>query len=313
MGLTNGTENIGLYTATASSGNVYAAIGAYGKLTGEIKSPGTVTISDTSIGVTTEAIRSGMIADLKNATVETIPCKWFIQVATGVEESVDVTREIELNNPFSLLDYKWSEYEITNASWLLSNGQFNSGSTYVSVYNLLLEIYNGTVTKEGVSVKMSSEAYNDADFVLNTSDVTFRLPIKIDLAGDSIVSGLNLYFYVGETIQDANVIAASQVLTKVANCIDRTVKSDRETVVGWGMPDYSAPVIVSNPFTCPTDGYLKVFWNGNYTLKVDGVQQAAYEVGSGTTIGGHVFIPLSKGSVIESTISCKFYPCIGAK
>lgn len=256
---------------------------------------------------------------------EAIQYPYFIQVATGVEESVDVTREIELNNPFSLLDYKWSEYELNNASWLLSNGSFHSGTVYKAVYELLLKIQNSTVTKDGVSVKLSTEVYTDTDFVINTADTTFRLPIKVKLASGNKVagngmtlgltdgiknaglqvypgalgtsdaafgsslpntqatsgqfiaeeyigvttdpnysgietssSGLKLYFYVGETIQDANVIAASQVLTKVANCIDRTVKSDRETVVGWGIPDYSAIVLIQAPatgstFTVPYD------------------------------------------------------------
>lgn len=227
-----------------------------------------------------------------NASVqqEAVQYPYFIQVATGIETSVDVTREIELNNPFSLLDYKWSEYEITNASWLLSNGQFNSGATYVSVYELLLKIHNGTETKDGVSVKLSTETYTDTDFVINTTDTTFRLPIKVKLASGNRVAGngmalgltdgtnnfafqtypslselrtgtanfnqnvgtsgsyndrgtkltvgvttdhtksgietsangLYLYFYVGETIQDANVIAASNVLTDIANIGSRT-------------------------------------------------------------------------------------------
>jgi len=194
----------------------------------------------------------------------------------------------QLNNPFSLLDYKFSEYEITNASWLRSNGQYNSGTTYADVYNLLLQIYNGTVTKAGVSVKLSTETYADTDFVLNTSDTTFRLPLKVALAsGKAVVgnglslgltdgtsnfapygrngngydfmiasiegygksvgtagntfnqiatkvsagittdptksgietsaNGLYLYFYVGETVQDANLINAGQVLNDVAN------------------------------------------------------------------------------------------------
>ena len=95
----------------------------------------------------------------------------------------------QLNNPFSLLDYKFSEYEITNASWLRSNGQYNSGTTYADVYNLLLQIYNGTVTKAGVSVKLSTETYEDTDFVLNTSDTTFRLPLKVALASGKAVAG----------------------------------------------------------------------------------------------------------------------------
>ena len=234
---------------------------------------------------------------------EAIQYPYFIQVATGVEESVDVTREIELNNPFSLLDYKWSEYELNNASWLLSNGSFHSGTVYTSVYELLLKIYNGTENKEGVSVKLSTEEYSDTDFVLNTADTTFRLPIKVKLAsGNAVVgngmalgwtdgagnygapylekdstnrinngthcygqilpydedtvsgvqwsnngsvigittdptksgietssSGLYLYFYVGETIQDANVINASGVLSRVSKLSDSYIS-------GLGMP-----------------------------------------------------------------------------
>ena len=42
---------------------------------------------------------------------------------------------------------------------------------------LLNTFLNGTETKEGVSVKLSTEAYTDTDFVLNTANTTFRLPI----------------------------------------------------------------------------------------------------------------------------------------
>ena len=229
---------------------------------------------------------------------EAIQYPYFIQVATGVEESVDITREIELNNPFSLLDYKWSEYELNNASWLLSNGAFHSGTVYKAVYELLLKIYNGTETKEGVSVKLSTEAYEDTDFVLNTADTTFRLPVKVKLASGSAVvgngmtlgltngkdnfglvnqssvgavfnnnaygsnigastgtatgdvnigygvttdptksgietssSGLKLYFYVGETVQDANLINASKVLDLLAKLesYDYVVESKTST------------------------------------------------------------------------------------
>jgi hypothetical protein len=221
----------------------------------------------------------------------------------------------QLSNPFSLLDYKFSEYEISNASWLRSNGQYNSGTTYADVYNLLLQIYNGTVTKAGVSVKLSTETYEDTDFVLNTSDTTFRLPLKVALASGKAVAGngktlgltdgtnnyglqrdyysstgsynqahtgsygkdigasresytnsvtttlgitldstksgietsadgLYLYFYVGAVVQDANLINAGQVLNDVANLKNATNFSQlgKETIVGWGMPDYTAGV-----------------------------------------------------------------------
>lgn len=290
---------------------------------------------------------------------EAVQYPYFIQVATGVEETVNITTEIQLNNPFSLLDYKWSEYEITNASWLLSNGTFHSGSTYVSVYDLLLRIYNGTETKEGVSVKLSTETYGDTDFVLNTADTTFRLPNRTadDFVVDSYDDGTEwykvyksgwieqggvsntgetvnflksfantdysitgneklstttnpwantgfkamscttngfycylsntnnqaniattvswyacgkgaeipaskTYFYVGETVQDANIIAASNVLT---NAVMKNSSVDRETVVSWGMPDYSAGVGISSGYTATKKGiiYCYGYYGGN--------------------------------------------------
>ena len=328
---------------------------------------------------------------------EAIQYPYFIQVATGVEETVDVTREIELNNPFSLLDYKWSEYELSNASWLISNGAFHSGATYVAVYELLLKIKNGTETKDGVSVKLSTEAYEDTDFVINTTDTTFRLPIKVKLAsGNAVVgngmalgltdgidnfglslggtaggenyylvnsgnayggdlgvrttdwilpsqydvsggvttdptksgietssNGLKLYFYVGETIQDANVINASGVLTRVADLSD-------EYIVGLGMPDYSAGIAVStpveaSPFVAPCDGLYVVtglLSNTNATLTINGTISAyTFYMGSANRCNSALSVPLSKGDICywDRTFngffetSQQFYPFKGVK
>lgn len=255
----------------------------------------------------------------------------------------------QLNNPFSLLDYKYSEYALDNASWLLSNGQFNSGATYSAVYNLLLAIYNGTTTKAGVSVKLSTETYAGTDFVLNTSDTTFRLPLKVALAsGKAVVgngnamalttspstdpestaathyffespnnssltgnepyvttplpngttagtyggfensaliglspnptisgietsaSGLYLYFYVGETVQDANIIAAAGVLTDVADLKAHSIVETYVNGTSWyrvysdGWCEQGGR-FQSNDATNTTVTFLKPYKDTNYT------------------------------------------------
>lgn len=372
-----------------------ASVSKYGVADGKAQSTvwdsGSNTTTTDGIKTSTASLYFGdTYQDNAPVQQEAIQYPYFIQVATGVEESVDVTREIELNNPFSLLDYKWSEYELNNASWLLSNGQFNSGATYVSVYELLLKIHNGTETKDGVSVKLATEEYSDTDFVLNTADTTFRLPIKVKLAsGNAVVgngmalgltdgngnyygqtfasgtagsytsvvtsaynvnlpdtqssgtrptnntnlgittdptksgietssSGLKLYFYVGKTIQDANVIAASQVLTKVANGIDRTVATDRETVVGWGMPDFTASVTknANTLYTAEVNGWI--FAKGapaqgqSLTITIDGTSLLFAEQ---MNVNDSLFIPIAKGSTYIMTnlinFVAIFYPCKG--
>jgi hypothetical protein len=273
----------------------------------------------------------------------------------------------QLNNPFSLLDYKYSEYELSNASWLISNGQYNSGATYQSVYNLLLAIYNGTVTKAGVSVKLSTETYDDYDFVLNTGDTTFRLPIKVKLpnskgvAGNGMALGVTdgtnnagvyflpsgmayeapqtlvprtnyygasvgtsasyngetplsskiagittdatksgievkddssiyLYFYVGETIQDANIIAAAGVLTDVADLKAHYIVETYENGSSWyrvysdGWCEQGGIVSSVDYYNSKTISFAKTFSDTNYCLSITCKTNSNQVVNASTTL-----------------------------
>lgn len=85
--------------------------------------------------------------------------------------------KIEINIPYSLFDSKYSDIEVKNLSWLLSNGQWNSVKIYKEPYTKLYNIYKGTEKLEGISIKLSSETYNEYDFVLDLTEQTFRLPL----------------------------------------------------------------------------------------------------------------------------------------
>lgn len=112
----------------------------------------------------------------------------MVQLYTGVKEESNLVETIQLNNPFFFGLSKYFESSPNNASWLLSNGGFNSGTTYSAFYNWLLSIQNGTETVSGVSVKLSTEEYGDYDYVINTTDTTFRLPL---LNGDETLPDYN--------------------------------------------------------------------------------------------------------------------------
>ena len=123
---------------------------------------------------------------------EAIQYPWVIRLATGQETEVNIRNDIELNNPYTLFDSKYSETPLYNSSWLLSSSMYYSGTVYVTAYEALMVEYNSEVeagttvdlpagtkyTKRGLSVKLSTEEFTDFDFVLNTSDETFRLPLK---------------------------------------------------------------------------------------------------------------------------------------
>ena len=294
-----------------------------------------------------------------------------------VENAVEELSK-NLNNPFSLLDYKWSEYELSNASWLISNGTFHSGTVYKAVYELLLKIKNGAETKDGVSVKLTTEAYSNTDFVLNTSNTTFRLPINVKLAsGNAVVgngkvlgltngeanfslatrkttiqgydyalmagavgiygqsagstditswrnvsegvgvtkseknsgietssSGLKLYFYVGETIQDANIIVASQVLTEISK------KTDKVQAAEASMPStkYIDLTLGSSgtTYTAPANGWV-VFGKaasgaGQYINLSSGyTTNQVVSNASGNILS--IYIPVYKGKTFKANYS----------
>ena len=184
----------------------------------------------------------------------------------------------ELNNPFSLFDSKYSDHELNNLSWLKSEGQWNAKAVYPDAYDKLLKVYNGTETVEGLSVKLSTETYTDYDFVLNTANETFRLPLKT-LHSDDTVDSLSLYFYVGETVQNANLIDAGRIGEQLANKQDKLSRYPIEIsnkslmpswyVVysdGWCEQGSSNQIADTISATNKTVALLKKYKDANYTV-----------------------------------------------
>ena len=371
IGMTNGNVNFGLTQVSHNGIPIMTGnTGAYGQPVGPETSSQNIGWQY-NIGITTDPTKSGIEAQLSNNQTEQIKGTYFIQVATGSETEDNIINEIELNNPFSLLDYKFSEYELNNLSWLRSNGQWNSKAVYPAVYDLLLKIYNGTETKAGVSVKLHTEAYTDYDFVLNTAEETFRLPIKVKLASGKAVVGngmtlgltngtqnvglqlptggqshtitspnsygknigsnysqtygtgnltygvttdatksglelsdsdLYLYFYVGETVQNANLINAGRIEEKIADLIP----DNSSLISGYAMPSNRIVQLttgVSNTaYTAPANGYFRF----SSLASSSGQGWAYLSSSSGLTVqpsnspynGVNGFIPVKKGDVV---------------
>ena len=104
---------------------------------------------------------------------EAIQYPYVIVVNTGVEEAERPINNYQVNNVYS---YGMSQYykgDMNNLSWLKSVGQWNSGTVYSGMYNWLVEQVNAG--KSGFAA--STDRYTDYDFVINTTDQTFRLPL----------------------------------------------------------------------------------------------------------------------------------------
>ncbi len=115
---------------------------------------------------------------------EAVQYPYCIVVNTGVEESDRPINNYQVNNVYS---YGMSQYykgTMNNNSWLKSAGQWNAGTVYTGMYNWLLEQMNAGVS----GFVASTGEYTDYDFVINTADQTFRLPLlngSEDLPGDT--------------------------------------------------------------------------------------------------------------------------------
>ena len=327
----------------------------------------------------------------------------------------------ELNNPFSLFDSKYSETPVYNLSWLLSDGTYYSKSVYVTAYEALVvennsEIEAGTsvtlpsggnYVKRGLSVKLSTaEDITDFDFVINTTDETFKLPllngseINIDYSqgvpitsgyiapcngvvsggnnslrntsavlrindeivayawgGDVTQDGTNiyvkvskgdeitftnlntveastrnpvtffpaagnglLYFYVGETVQNANLIDAGRIaelFTTKQFATSASFPSDRYTNLSLGASN-------SN-YTAPADGYFvfdKSSTSSNQYVALfnttSGVRSSNMSAGGSNPMS--IFVPAKKNDTVNvqynaggNVIDFKFVYAEGAK
>ena len=314
------------------------------------------------------------------STLHIVPLKGngslFYKVGNAVQhlEVIDMLHQAELNNPFFYGMYQYFQTEPNNASWLASLNQWNSKGIYTDYYNWVLD--NANESKD--YFKLSTQEYTDYDWVVNTTDETFRLPIKVKLAsGNAVVGngmtlglndgtttnnfglanssndsyglygttsvygadvgasasggtqisgqhsvgittdplksgietstdGLTLYFYVGEVLQNANLINAGRALEQLAK-----VKSYK-----IGFPDYTAGVTVSTSFTASFNGLVcyQLGTTGVGVATINGVSvldkviDSNYDYASLTQT-----FYCAKGDVITLPVSGKMYPLKGDK
>lgn len=87
--------------------------------------------------------------------------------------TIDVSRSIELNNPFFIGMSQYFENEPNNISWLKSTGEFHSKEVYPAFYNWCVDQYN----KQTPDFVLHTDEITDYSYVINLDEETFRLPL----------------------------------------------------------------------------------------------------------------------------------------
>ena len=411
IGLTNGQTNAGLIIrALDGSGGRCLSLNQQSYGANISSSSISNSVIDGIIGLTSDSINSGIEAQIET---EQIKGNYFIQVATGAETEDNIINEIELNNPYSFGDSKYSPVALNNLSWLKSEGQWNSKAVYPAYYDWALTNFNNGVK----GFALSTGEYTDYDVVINSVEETFRLPLldgSEDLPSNKYInlalgasdskytapangfisikgnatngnftmwasSGLefreenvvtlrgfipvlkdevigyaysnftatnfvfiyaqgngSLYYYVGETVQNANLINAGRIEEKLANLIPQ----NKELITSYSIPDYTKGITanittstsaLTTLLTAPSNGYVLGYISsrGGVGRLVLGVYEGSTKItefancqpsyDAGTSCSSTVYFHIQKGQIIklEATIisgsgNIKFYPTKGA-
>lgn len=133
-----------------------------------------------------------------------------------------------------------------------------------------------------------------------------------------------IYFYVGEFSQSATEqtagITTAQLNAKVDLDLDNMTPSAtaKETIVGWGIPDYTAGVAISTGYVAVSNGMVKIVrggGSGGVSLRVDGVV-ADGNYSNTTNEGGCLIAFVKKGSTVtwdtgNISDTPTFFPCVG--
>ena len=154
-------------------------------------------------------------------------------------------------------------------------------------------------------------------------------PTKSGMVADlSETTNLRVMVQLATGATDQALETCTSVLADVSGLKDMSnvTATGKETVVGWGMPDYSAGIVVASDiadftertYTAPADGvvavYLVAFTGQDAYIKIDDVTvERVVGYGNGAWVNITGLYPVKKGSVIKFKDGYPQVSLIGSK
>ena len=185
--------------------------------------------------------------------------------------------------------------------------------------------YFGTIVENNESILARRNYGENVGVVTSTTGSLVNNTI-LGLTTDPTKSGIEtsdsdlyLYFYVGETVQNANLVNVGRVEEKIASLIP----DNSALIASYGIPDYTAGVVVSSgyvaEFPCFVSAITGVGSNiSGIGLEINGILIDNTTVGGTTTKCFSVTGYASTGDIISltstsNTATITVYPLKGAK
>lgn len=231
---------------------------------------------------------------------------------------------LQANNPTTTTDIEaiqslpaWGSgwNSATASSEMLPPLEEMQGVQYVETYQ------TAYILQEGVPEWLSTCEYHEGSMV--KENITGGFKIYTSLVENNINNALSdtskwkvvmnstdLYAMESEVVQLQNG-KADKDLGNISN----VTSSAKNTIIGWGIPDYSSGSTLTSPYTAPSDGfvYLSVYSQDGYWAATIGGNTVA-EGGGSYNQRDATLVPVSSGDVISfsaGTVSVIFYPLKG--
>lgn len=225
---------------------------------------------------------------------EAIQYPYAICVNTGVEEAERPINNYTVNNPYAYGMSQYCQGAMNNNSWLTSDGQWNAGTVYTGLYAWCLAQLTAGVD----GFKASTDTYGDYDFVINTAEQTFRLPVSNGSQGSG-----SLYYYCGDTLQNVDLINIARMQETIpSQAAHAAMPSNRYINLTPGANGTS--------YTAPADGWIafakKLTATGQFAgLSNNTIGMSTMGCNATDGSGGNTscFIPCKKGDEVVTWYS----------
>ena len=218
--------------------------------------------------------RSGMMIEACGyVDLDEVPEEWknieqdhfeYLVVANGVQNIVlDRNDELKVNNPFTLLESKYSRTKLNNISWLRYEGEELSKEKYPSVWKYLLEQRSILDTKLNwnredptdfdqepedptIIVKLKSEEHTENDYVIDQENNTFTLPVKSESSYTSELEKVDAIIHNSTTDGVSLKIYASGYVEQEGTLNLSTEQSEEINTVNFIVPIKDSVIFIPN-------------------------------------------------------------------
>nr|DAF63899.1 MAG TPA: hypothetical protein [Siphoviridae sp. ctgn638] len=232
---------------------------------------------------------------------------FILPLKNGMETLIDYTKGVDITG------------------YTTSTNQFKAPCRGIILLAGNVSEYGFINNQRFATIQSDSNIYaNNQTIFLNKGDSYYGNYESAGIAGYSnkffpFKGNGNLYYFVGETMQNSNLANLGRIEETLVNKVDTDLnnmnpsQTVKKTFLSWELPDYSASVAT---LTAPCEGWFNVNTvvvpnGGGYETNINGVNVETYSAPLGAVRVTGSMYRVSEGDVIVSAGNVQFFPCKG--